>query len=286
MRDFEFHAPGTLAEAQALLSRYGDDARLLAGGTGLVNMMKQNLVRADHLVSLHRVRGLRYIRWTPEGLRVGALTTQREMETSALVRRRFPLLAAAYKEVASVRIRNVATVGGGVAHGDPAQDPSPALLVLDARVVLASARRQRQVPVRRFLRDYYETDVRPGEVVTEVIVPPPPPRARSVYVKFLPRTADDYATVSAAALAKTREGIVQDVRLALGAVGSTAILSRRVSRILTGKVPTRALVQQAADAVAAEVHPNSDFRGSDEYKTEMAVVFARRALEQVLRMRT
>jgi carbon-monoxide dehydrogenase medium subunit len=283
MKDFEFHTPTNLQEVYRLLDQYGDEARVISGGTGLVNMMKQDLIASDHLVSMQKVPNLKYIRWTNEGLQVGGLTTQQEMATSREVHQRFPLLTETYGEVATVRVRNMATVGGGVAHGDPAQDPPVALLVLDAKVVLSSKNGQRVASIRDgFLVDYYTTDVQPGEVVTGIVVPPTPQGAKTTFLKFLPRTADDYATVSVAALGVVEGGQVRDVRLALGAVGTTAIYSKNAPKALIGKRPTEALIKQAAEAVASEVSPNTDFRGSAEYKTDMAVVFARRALSKVL----
>lgn len=282
MRDFHFHAPGSLEEALALLEEHGEEARPIAGGTALVVMMKQNLVSADHLVSLHRVPGLTGIRAEADGLHIGALTRHRDVETSPLVRERWPFLAEVYRHVATVRIRNVATVGGGLAHADPAQDPPPALIVLDARVKAVSPAGERTVPVRELFNDYYETSLRPGEVITEVIVPPLPAGARTAYLKFLPRTADDYATVAVAALAQTEDGTCSSLKVALGAAGPTPVHATAVEEALAGRAISAAAVRQAAEAVAGQVDPLDDFRGSSSYKRDMAIVFTRRALERVL----
>jgi carbon-monoxide dehydrogenase medium subunit len=183
-----------------------------------------------------------------------------------------------------VRIRNMATVGGSLAHGDPNQDPPPALIALDARVRLRSAAGEREVPVRALFRDYYETDVRAGEVLTEVLVPAPPPEAGWAWVKFLPRTADDYATVSVACLLTLEPGTTRcrDVRVALGSVGTTPIRAEATEAALRGADLTPARLREAAQLVAEAVDPIADFRGSSEYKREMAVVWTRRALEQAL----
>lgn len=282
MRDFIYHAPASLDEALSLLEEHGEDARPIAGGTAMVNLLKQNLVYADHLVGLGKVPGLRGISRSNGDLRIGALTKHREVERSADVAEAAPLLAEAYSRVATVRIRNMATVGGGLTHADPAQDPPPALMALGARVVLASSGGTRELPVEDLFVDYYETALEPGELLTEVIVPAQPSDARAVYLKFLPRTEDDYATVAVAALARVENGTCAGVRVALGAVAPTPVRATAVEAALEGQPVTADAIRSAAEAVAAQVDPLADFRGSSEYKRDMAVVFTRRALEQAL----
>lgn len=282
MRDFIYHAPASLDEALSLLEEHGEDARPIAGGTAMVNLLKQNLVYADHLVGLGKVPGLRGISRSNGDLRIGALTKHREVERSADVAEAAPLLAEAYSRVATVRIRNMATVGGGLTHADPAQDPPPALMALGARVVLASSGGTRELLVEDLFVDYYETALEPGELLTEVIVPAQPSDARAVYLKFLPRTEDDYATVAVAALARVENGTCAGVRVALGAVAPTPVRATAVEAALEGQPVTADAIRSAAEAVAAQVDPLADFRGSSEYKRDMAVVFTRRALEQAL----
>jgi carbon-monoxide dehydrogenase medium subunit len=282
MRDFFFHAPDNLQEALSLLNEHGDDARLMAGGTAMMLMMKQSLLEANHVVSLHKVPGLAYINRDNGTLRIGALTKHRDVETSAEVKATNPLLAEVYSRIATVRIRNVGTVGGGLAHSDPAQDPQPALLALGARVKITSAKGEREVALSDFLVDYYETALEPGEVITELIVPNAPDGAKGVYIKYLPRTADDYPTVGVAAIGVVNGGVCQDVRLGLGALAPTALRATSVEDALKGQQVTAQSVRQAAEAVADLVDPLDDPRGSAEYKRDMSVVFARRALEQAL----
>jgi aerobic carbon-monoxide dehydrogenase medium subunit len=282
VRDFQFHAPSSLEEALALLAEHGEDARPMAGGTALVVLMKQSLVAADHIVSLERIPGLDTIRVEGDELRVGGLVRHHDVETSDIVRGFAPFLSEVYRRVATVRIRNMATVGGGLAHADPAQDPPPGFMALDARVRLVSPAAERVVPVGDLFADYYETVIRPGEILTEVIVPRPAQAAKFAYLKFLPRTEDDYATVAVAARAETDGGICRNVRVALGAAGPTPIRATAVEQALEGRAVTSAAVRDAAEAVAGEVDPLDDFRGSSAYKRDMAVVFTRRALESVL----
>ena len=208
MIPFEYRTPKSLKEVHATLKEFGSDAKLIAGGTSLVIMMRQRLVRPNCLVSLRSVRGLNSIEIHDGGIRIGGLATHREVESSSLLRRRLPLLAETYHHVATIRVRNMATVGGGLAHADPNQDPPPTLIALGATVKATSADGSRVIPLDEFFTDYYETVLKPDEIVTEVFIPKMAPNSAGAYLKFLPRTADDYATVSAAAvltLDKTRK---------------------------------------------------------------------------------
>ena len=284
MIPFDYRTPKNLKEVHAALQEFGPDAKLIAGGTALVIMMKQRLVRPSCLISLRSLRGLNSIETQDGGLRIGGLATHREVEASSLVRRRLPMLAETYHHVATVRVRNMATVGGGLAHADPNQDPPPALIALGATAKAASANGSRVIPLDAFFTDYYETVLKPDEIVTEVFVPKLAPGSAGAYLKFLPRTADDYATVSAATvLSLDKSGkVVTDVRIALGSVGTTPIRATAAEAVLRGQ-PVRAdAFAEAAEKAKDAVDPISDFRGSAGYKKEMAAVFVRRALEKAL----
>jgi len=284
MIPFEYRTPKNLKEVHATLKEFGSDAKLIAGGTALVIMMKQRLVRPTCLVSLRSVRGLNSIELKDGGVRIGGLATHREVETSALVRRRFPMLADTYHHVATIRIRNMATVGGGLAHADPNQDPPPTLIALGANVKATSTNGSRVIPLDAFFTDYYETVLKPDEIITEVVVPKLPANSAGAYLKFLPRTADDYATVSAAAvltLDKSKKTI-SDVRIALGSVGTTAIRATAAEAVLRGQPLKAEAFAEAGEKAKEAVDPISDFRGSAAYKKDMAGVFVRRALEKAL----
>jgi carbon-monoxide dehydrogenase medium subunit len=282
LHDFTFHRPATLQEACALLDEHGYDAQPFAGGTALVVLMKQSLALPDHLVSLDRIEGMSEIRLDGDTLHIGALVRHRDVETSPLVREAAPLLAETYARVATVRIRNMATVGGGLAHADPAQDPPAALIALGASVRAVSSGGARTIPVEDLFFDYYESALEPGEIIESVTVPRPAAGARSVYLKFLPRTEDDYATVAVAAVAEVEDGMCASVRIALIAAGPTPIRATEVESALTGQPVGAESIRLAAEAVRDQVDPLDDFRGSADYKREMAVVFTRRALERTL----
>jgi len=284
MIPFEYRTPKNLKEVHATLKEFGTDAKLLAGGTALVIMMKQRLVRPSCLVSLRSVRGLNGIEVKDGGLRIGGLATHRDVETSSLVRRRLPMLAETYHHVATIRVRNMATVGGGLAHADPNQDPPPTLIALGATLKATSASGSRVIPLDEFFTDYYETLLKPDEIITEVFVPKLAANSGGAYLKFLPRTADDYATVSAAAvltLDKNKKTI-SDVRIALGSVGVTPIRATAAEAVLRGQPVKAEAFAEAGEKAKEAVDPVSDFRGSAAYKKDMAAVFVRRALEKAL----
>lgn len=282
MNAFDYRAPRSLDEALALLAEHGDDARVIAGGTALVTMMRQHLVRPSCLVSLRDVAGLGRIESRNGAVRLGALVTHREAETSPVLRERLPVLAETFRRVATVRIRHMATVGGALAHADPNQDPPVTLLALGATVEVQSARGRREVALGEFFRDYYETVLAPGELVTGVTVPALPASSGSAYLKFLPRTADDYATVAVAAvvtLAADGERC-REARIALGSVGVTPLRARAAEAVLAGQPLGDELLRAAGEAARGEVDPLTDPRGSAEYKREMTAVVVGRALAQ------
>ena len=284
MIPFEYRTPKSLKEVHKQLKEFGAEAKLVAGGTALIIMMKQRLVRPSCLISLRSVRGLDRIAQKDGGLSIGGLVTHRELETSALVRRRLPLLAETYRHVATIRVRNMATVGGGLAHADPNQDPPPTLIALGATVKVSSANGSRVIPLEEFFTDYYETVLRPDEIITEIFVPRLAPNSGGAFLKFLPRTADDYATVSAAAVVTLDRAkkTFADARIALGSVGTTPIRAREAEAVLRGQPVKGEALREAAEKAKQAVDPVSDFRGSAAYKREMAGVFVRRALEKAL----
>jgi len=279
---FDYRAPRVLDEALAILHEYGDDARVVAGGTALVTMMRQRLVQPGCLVSLRDVHGLGRIEATNGAVRLGALVTHREVEVSPLLMERLPVLAETFGRVGTIRIRHMATVGGALAHADPNQDPPVTLMALGARVEIRRAGGQREVPLEEFFRDYYEAALEPGELVTAVTVPLLPPASGASFIKFLPRTADDYATV-AVAVTVTLEPDgerCRQARIALGSVATTPLRGRAAEALLPGARLGENLVQAIGEAVKGEVDPLDDHRGSAAYKREMSAVMLGRALTQ------
>jgi len=281
MISFTYVEPRDVGEVIETLARYGDEAKLIAGGTGLINLMKQNLVQPAYLVGLRRIRGLDSIE-SASSLAIGALCTLRKIESTTVADFGFSLLAETCRQVATIRIRSMATIGGALAYADPYQDTPPALMVLDAIVHLCSQKGTREVSVSDLFTGYYETVIQPDELVTEVFIPEQPSGSGSVFIKFLPQTHDDYATVAVAARVTLQNERIGDARVALGAAASTPLRAKVVEEALRGQAPTPDVLRDAAALVASLVDPIPDFRGSANYKRDMAVVFVRRALAQAV----
>lgn len=283
MRPFQLHQPETLDEALELLAQQPEDTHLMAGGTSLVLLMQLGLVEPQHVIALRRIRDLQGIQRSPDGgLAIGALSTHRQAELSPDVSAYCPALAATFHHVATVRVRNQGTVGGNLAHADPAQDPPPMLIALDGRAVVRSRAGERSLPLDELFVDYLTTSLGPDEVLTSINLPPLPAGTRAVYEKFLPRTRDDYATVSVAATLRIDpDGRCQDVRVALGGVAGVPLHARPVEDALRGEVLTDARVVEAAALVTDLVDPPDDARGSSEYKRRMARVWTERALKRL-----
>ncbi len=272
---YELHAARTVDDATALLARLGEDATVLAGGTAFALLWKQGLIRPAHVVDIHALAELRGIsRLADGGLRIGALATHREAERDPHVHAYCPALADTFAHVATIRVRNQATVGGNLAHADPAQDPPVMLLALDAVAVARSARGERRIPLAALFVDQLATSLEPDELITEVVLPPLAGGTRAVYRKFLPRTADDYATVSVAVM-RSPDGAT---RVALGSVASTPVRAAACERALSGG----ASAADAARLVDEAIDPLDDARGPASYKRRMARVWTERALREVL----
>lgn len=278
MKPFSYLEPDTLDEALDLLGRYGDDAKAIAGGTALVNFMKNDLIGPRFVIGLRRLKNLQAVT-EDNGLHIGALTTLRTLETSRVVAEHAPLLTQACQLVATVRIRMMATLGGAIAYADPALDTPPALLASDASITVQSRRGSRTVPAHEFFTGIFETVLAPDELVTEIVVPPQPTACGTAYLKFLPATHDDFATVSVAARVAVTYGTIADAKIALGSVGTTVVRPVQAEAFLVGKEPSARHFKDAAEAATADLEPLADVRGSADYKRKMAAVHVVRALQ-------
>jgi len=280
----EILEPRSVEEAVSFLRQYGDAARIIAGGTAVVLMLQNRLISPACLVSLGRIDSLNYIRREPGvGLRIGALTPIRDAETSALVRERFPILAETFGKVANVRVRNAATVGGNLAEADYASDPPAVLVGLRARVKAVSQRGEREIPLTDFFRDFYETALAPDEVLTEVVVPEPPPGLRSAYIKYVTRSSEDRPCIGTAAFVDLDEGgRCRELRVVINAVAETPQEIAEAEQMAIGQQLTDEVVRAAAERYAEAIEPLADMRGSAWYRTQMIRVFVRRAIEQAV----
>jgi carbon-monoxide dehydrogenase medium subunit len=284
MQAFDYVGATSLEEVIGLLQQHAGEATLMAGGTALMLLLKEGLVQPAYVVGLRAVAPLHGIRRTPDGgLEIRALVTHRQAECSPEVQSYCPALAVAFSKVATIRIRNQATVGGNLAHADPAQDPPPMLLALDAEIVVAGPKGERSVPVDAFFRDYFQTALAADEVLTAVRLPALAANTRAIYLKFLPRTADDYATVAVAVTVRLGPGnVCEDLRLGLGSVANVPMRVPAVENALRGQRLTPPLVREAAALVHDAVAPVDDARGSARYKRGMARVWTERALLRLL----
>jgi aerobic carbon-monoxide dehydrogenase medium subunit len=284
MPNIKLLQPAKLDEAVALLAAGNEDAKIIAGGTALVIMLRNRLIAPATLISLGRLHELRTIRHEPgTGLKIGALATVREAELSPVVREKNPMLAQALGKVGNVRVRNAATVGGNLSEADYASDPPCVLVALRARVKARSARGEREIPLTSLFKNFYETALASDEILTELIVPDMAPRSRAAYLKFISRSSEDRPCVGMAAVLESEpDGTCKDLRLVVGAVAETPQEIAAAEALARGKRLNDALVAEIADAYAASIEPLSDLRGSDWYRKQIISVLARRALKQAL----
>jgi aerobic carbon-monoxide dehydrogenase medium subunit len=281
LRRFEYHEASSLEEALGLVERYGDDARVLAGGTALLLMIRYGIVRPAHVVSLERLGDLRGIRRDGDVVRIGALALHADLAASPVVRAHAPLLAAAAGRVATPAIRNMGTIGGNLCYAESASDPAPALLALGARVVLQGRRGRRVLPlVDGFYRGFYETAIDDGEILVEVEVPQQSAGV-SRYVKWSPRSREDKALVGIAAVLDAGGGACRDLRLGLGGVNPTPVRLPRAEATARGQRLTDDVIAAVARAASDEVDPISDVQGSADYRREMVGVWVGRALRDL-----
>ncbi len=283
MQPFEYAAPDRLDEALERLRGADGKAIVLGGGTATVLLMKQDLLAPTVVIDLGRIPELGGIAQGPDrGLRLGATCRLAELEDSTIVRMAYPVVARAAHGVGNVRVRNVATLGGNLVHADPAQDLPPVLMALDATVMLASRQGTRRLPLDAFYVGYMETAIERHEVLTEVRLPPPPAGLRSTYIKFTPRSQDDYGTVNVACALVVEDGVCRSAALVLGGAGATPLRIRSAEVCLRGPLTDERIAEASAFA-AQEIDPWDDLRGSAAYKRAMARVWTARALTALRR---
>jgi carbon-monoxide dehydrogenase medium subunit len=277
---FDFYQPSTLAEASRLLKDNGPGGRFLAGGTDLVIAMKEKGLLPKYIVDLKHVPGLSGIRENGDGaLTIGALTTMYAVETSPVIRKKYPFVAQSAAEVGSIQIRNRATVGGNMANATPSADVAPSLIALNATAKIVSAGGGRSVPLEQFFRGPGQTVMNPDEILTEITIPKTGPQLVGEYIKFSPRDMMDLAYIGVAVayhLGSDRK--CSGTRIVLGAVAPTPLRARNSEALLEGKILTEELAAQVGDEAARESKPISDVRSSAEYRRAMVGVMTKRAI--------
>ena len=275
---FDYASPKTLGDAVALLSQH-EGSKVLAGGHSLIPMLKFRLAAPTLLVDINRLEGLAFIREADGWLRLGAMTREVDLERSSLIAERYPLLADTTHMVADPIVRQMATVGGNLAHGDPANDHPATMLALGAEVVATGAKGSRTIPIAQFFTGLFTTALQPAEVLTEIRIPAPPPGSGGAYLK-LERKVGDFATAGAAAFLVLKGGIIERAGIGLTNLGPTPIKATAAEASLAGKKADDAAFAEAGRLAASACKPGADRRGSVEYKTAMARVLTVRALRK------
>jgi carbon-monoxide dehydrogenase medium subunit len=277
---FEYHAPTSLPEALDLLAKYDGKARVFAGGTDLLVSMKKREVLPEHLISLKGLAELKGIHHEKEGMKIGASVTLDEIEHSKMIQDKFCPLWDAVQVMASPQIRSLGTIGGNLCSAAPSADTAPPLIALDASVEIISSKGKRKVLVEKFFKGPEESVLKPGEILTQILIPHPLEKSSGAYFKLMRRAAMDLAQVGVAVCLSfdSEKRICRGAKIALGAVGSTPIRALKAEQILLNKEMNETVGKEAGKIAAQEANPRSSIRASKEYRREMIEVLTKRAV--------
>jgi carbon-monoxide dehydrogenase medium subunit len=276
IQDFTYLKPGNVKEALAMLADH-DDCKIVCGGQSLLIPMRQGLLVVEHLIDIKGLNELSYIKYdAKEGLKLGATTTHRMIETSDLIKKHYPVLVEMEERLASTQTRNWGTIGGNLAHGDAAGDPAPVLTTLGAQVKVASAKGERIIPLETFYTDIFETAMEHEEMIIEIQVPPMPAKTGAAYTKFNLLQNDMGVVGVAAVMTADANGTCKDARIVLGNAGVTPIRAKNAEKVLVGKKITDTLFVEAGEAAAAEADPVSDIHASEEFRRHLVKVLTKR----------
>lgn len=279
---FEYESPASVAEAVALLQRYGADAKIMSGGHSLIPMIKLRLATPERIIDISRIKGLAYIREEGGFLKIGALTREAQLEDSDLIVRKYPIIHDATKMIADPSVRNLATVGGNLAHGDAANDHPAVMLALRAEIGTTGPKVQRNIPIDEFFLGFFTTALQPDEILTEIRIPVPPAGSGGAYLK-LERKVGDYATAGVGVqLSVGSDGVCRTVGIALTNVSAAPMRAQRSEDALKGQKLTDDLIKKAAIMAAQDCDPNADLRGSVEYKRSIVKTLTERAIKKAI----
>jgi aerobic carbon-monoxide dehydrogenase medium subunit len=277
-QSFEYFRPQSVSEAIALLQEHGEGAKILSGGQSLIPMMKIRLARPECIIDINRLADLHYVKEEAGFLKIGGLTREADLETSSLIRSKYLIILDTAASIADPQVRNMATVGGNLAHGDPANDHPATMLALEAEIVAIGQHGERIIPIKDFFLSVFTTALEHGEILTEIRIPIPPLGSGGAYFK-LERKVGDFATVGVAAqVTVDGAGVCRRVGIGLTNVGATPIKASRAEGFLIGKTMDKQQIDQAAQLAAEEAQPSSDLRGPAEYKVSMVRELTKRAL--------
>ncbi|HJL88276.1 MAG TPA: xanthine dehydrogenase family protein subunit M [SAR324 cluster bacterium] len=276
---FEYLTPSKISDAIAMLQKHGEEAKILAGGHSLIPAMRLRLSEPGYLIDISGIQGLDYILEESGQLRIGAMTREASLEESQIVREKYPLLLDTAKMIADPSVRNVATVGGNLAHGDPANDHPATMLALGANVVVEGPNGSREIGIDDFFPDFFTTALEPEEILTEIRIPSPPSGSGGAYLKIERKVGDYAAAAVACQLNIDSGGSIQNIGIGLTNVGSTPIRASSAEQLLQGKNPDENMIAEAGRLSAADSEPMEDLRGSAEYKRALVNELTQRAIK-------
>ena len=276
---FEYLTPSNISDAVALLQKHGDEAKILAGGHSLIPAMRLRLAEPGYLIDISGIGGLDYIQEESGQLRIGAMTCEAALEESEIVQSKYPLLLDTAKMIADPSVRNMATVGGNLAHGDPANDHPATMLALRASVVAEGPNGTREIKIDDFFPDFFTTALVEDEILTEIRIPSPPSASGGAYLKIERKVGDYAAAAVACQLNIDSSGSIENIGLGLTNVGSTPIRASSAEELLKGKKPDENMLAEAGRLAAADSEPMEDLRGSAEYKRALVNELTQRAIK-------
>jgi carbon-monoxide dehydrogenase medium subunit len=284
MKDFEYMAPKTVKEALSLLSQYQKETKIIAGGQSMLVVMRQGLLAPEYVIDIKALSELDYIEYDErKGLIIGALTTHREIEKSPVIMKPFRVLSEMERNLATIQTRNWGTIGGHLCHGDPAGDPAPIFIVLNARLKLISEGKERIIEMENFSKDMLEVDLLPGEMLSEIQIANPRPHTGVAYEKLMVMQGDAAIVGAAVSITlKAGDGICEDARIALSNAASVPLRAKEAEKRMIGKTITLALLDEVGQVASQEADPPADVHGSSEYRKEMIKVYVRRAAVKAL----
>ena len=276
---FEYLTPSNISDAVALLQKHGDEAKILAGGHSLIPAMRLRLAEPGYLIDISGIGGLDYIQEESGQLRIGAMTCEAALEESEIVQSKYPLLLDTAKMIADPSVRNMATVGGNLAHGDPANDHPATMLALRASVIAEGPNGTREIKIDNFFPDFFTTALSEDEILTEIRIPTPPSASGGAYLKIERKVGDYAAAAVACQLNIDSSGSIENIGLGLTNVGSTPIRASSAEELLKGKKPDENMLAEAGRLAAADSEPMEDLRGSAEYKIALVDELTQRAIK-------
>jgi carbon-monoxide dehydrogenase medium subunit len=282
IRDFVYLKAKTIEEVLGLLEQHKDDYKIICGGQSLLILMRQGLVSPKNLIDIKSVKELSYIKFKPnQGLKIGATTTHREIEKSSLIKKHYPLLTDMEENLASVQTRNWGSIGGNLAHGDPAGDPGPIFMALNASVKMANSERERTIPIDEFFVDYFETALEEGELLIEVQLPAIPPRTATVYEKFnIIRNDQGIVSVAASITMDDDHVSCKDARIILGAAAPKPIRAKKAEQLLRGQKLDNGLLEKIGKKAYEEADPVTDIHATEEFKRHLIKALTKRMVRK------